>query len=38
MALAQYALEAWRELEAETNEDLLLMTGGLTIATKCVRE
>lgn len=36
VAMAKFALEAWRELEAETKQELLLTTGGLTIATRCV--
>ena len=36
VAMAKYALEAWRELEAAAGEELLLTTGGITIANGCV--
>jgi hypothetical protein len=34
VGMAKFGLETWRELEDETGQELLLTTGGLTIATK----
>ena len=34
MAIARRALEGWRELEKTTGQELLLTTGGLTVADR----